>query len=524
MILFRVDTTCGIGHLMRCKSLALAFLEQGINSSFVIDQGFEKLDLLSPFEKSVYTVSKRSEIEDANFVVSLIDDIGVVRYCVVDSYRLGIEWESEAKKTGIELIALDDLERMHVADFIVDAKWQGPQTFDRYSNSTNSKKLLGPSFALLQQEYQQGAMLPRNNSILFSLGGGGDWDILTDVIEALVASSEPLSFSIDVIIGPKATNTERLKKLHERHHQLSLHEGLQSVQPFFAQCGLFVGALGTSLYELAACNTPAVTFSIAPNQQNDIFDLEALGHYCHLESIDKSDVHKLVVLIETLHSKRERLAKLRKQAQVPVDGLGAYRVRDSILGLKRVEHNPTSSSLVTPSALSLTEQIFLRAVDDGDINHYLWARNRQDNAWRMTITDKIERIDHYGWWFKNRRESYVMYDQSGVLLYVWHQKLVDAEQEFLIGGWFAACDRVNFTHAQLVLDWQLTECKQSYPKATWLAVINKDNRFVNLLNQRAGFVSLHPAMKEFSVTQRLFPNANVQEFNFVMKSPKADQL
>ncbi|CCQ09741.1 Spore coat polysaccharide biosynthesis protein predicted glycosyltransferase-like [Pseudoalteromonas luteoviolacea B = ATCC 29581] len=524
MILFRVDTSCGIGHLMRCKSLALAFLEQGINSTFVIDSGFEKLDLLSPFDKSVYTVSKRCELEDANFLVSLIDDIGVVRYCVVDSYRLGMEWESEVKKTGIELIALDDLERVHVADFIVDAKWQGLQTFGRYKNSTTRNKLLGPSFALLQQEYQQRAVLPRNNSILFSLGGGGDWDSLTDVIEALVASSEPLPFSIDVIIGPKAINTERLNKLNERHNLLSLHEGLQSVQPFFAQCGLFVGALGTSLYELAACNTPAITFSIAPNQQNDIFDLEALGHYCHLDSIDKSDVQKLVALIETVYLKRERLAQLRKQALVPVDGLGVYRVRDSILGLEHIEPNPTPSSLTAPQVLQLTEHISLRAVNDGDINHYLWARNRQDNLWRMTITDKIERIEHYNWWFNNRRESYVMYDEHGVLLYVWHQKVVDAEQEFLIGGWFAACDRVNFTHAQLVLEWQLTECERSYPKATWLAVINKDNRFVNLLNQRAGFVSLHPTMKEFSVTQRLFPNANVQEFNFVMKSPKADQL
>ena len=77
-----------------------------------------------------------------------------------------------------------------------------------------------------------------------------------------------------------------------------------------------------------------------------------------------------------------------------------------------------------------------------------------------------------------------------------------------------------FNLAMLTLQWQLEFCKASHPNAIWLAVIHKDNKFVNLLNRYMGFVAIPIHSKEYKVTQQLFPLAD-EKFNFVMWDPNA---
>jgi hypothetical protein len=163
--------------------------------------------------------------------------------------------------------------------------------------------------------------------------------------------------------------------------------------------------------------------------------------------------------------------------------------------------------------------LMLRPVVDKDINDYLIARNRPDNSWRMTITKKISRAEHYCWWFSQQRQSFALEQDGEVLLYLWQQKFTILQQSYWIGGWFAASDKVNFSHAQLVLDWQLKKTATESPQTIWLAVINKENKFVNLLNQRAGFVPLQDNSEAYQAACQLFPKADAKTFNFVGKWP-----
>jgi hypothetical protein len=135
----------------------------------------------------------------------------------------------------------------------------------------------------------------------------------------------------------------------------------------------------------------------------------------------------------------------------------------------------------------------------------------------MTITETISQVEHYTWWFNTRRESFVLEENGQALLYVWHQLYEIENKEYLIGGWFAANDSVNFVHAQLILDWQLNFTQAQWPNAHWLAVINKDNKFVNLLNQRAGFVPIEKDSAEYQAVQTLFSKASEEDFNYVAK-------
>ena len=97
--------------------------------------------------------------------------------------------------------------------------------------------------------------------------------------------------------------------------------------------------------------------------------------------------------------------------------------------------------------------------------------------------------------------------------------IIDDEEHF-IGGWFSANDDTNFIHADLALNWQLAYTLKNHPKATWLAVINKNNKFVYLLNKRAGFEEVSSLDRSAIVIQSLFPFATESKFYFLKKYTK----
>ncbi|WP_105168781.1 PseG/SpsG family protein [Pseudoalteromonas sp. T1lg23B] len=519
MIAFRIDSLCGLGHFMRCKWLALALKEQGVKTILFVDNQPEPQLCEKLHQDIVIVPSGLTETQQAAWCNEYLADEGLTpSHWVIDGYNFSTQWQVAVKTPQVQVVVIDDLARVHEADWVIDAKWQGDATFRRYDNkvSNNTKRLLGPKYALLAPQYgQPKAQLERQNSLLFSLGGGGDWSKLTEVINYMLNHDEQLM--IDVIIGPYATSTQKLKQLSEKYPNLRLITGESCLYQYYVRCGLFVGALGTSLYELAATKTSAVTFSIADNQLNNQQDLEQLGHYFHIPDLLDNPVDEIASTLSTLLHHQVRVNKLVQSAVVKVDGLGAQRVCSMLLNNDGPEKPQPPKARHTPASIQFTPDLTLRPVQDSDINHYLNARNRPDNAWRMTITQQISQLQHYRWWFSNQRASFVLESEGEALLYVWHQQYVKYDQQYLIGGWFAASDKVGFVHAQLILDWQLKETAKLWPNAHWLAVINKENKFVNLLNQRAGFIGVTEGSQEFASILELFPDAKPEQFNFVVK-------
>jgi len=579
MIVFRVDTRCGLGHLMRMKWLALALQQQGQCCHFLLDSTELPATFWQDFPAQVHwapatasldangntnTGAVVDEVADASWCVatlaSLITVADPLLWLVVDGYQFGSEWEGVIKQAGHRLAAVDDLARAHLADLVIDAKWQGANTQHRYlQQAPQAKHLLGPAYAILAPQYRHLAAemgeldadtaaskaalhqyeaesgIAAPTQLMFSLGGGGDWRFMTAVLKVLCQHDVNTPLRLVVILGPYARETAELIKLSQTYPQVTLVQAPPSLAPWYRQSQLFVGALGTSLYELAATQTPALTFALAENQQNQLSDLAAFGHYSHLESLSDVTPEEFAGLIQVCLAHLPRLEKLRRAATVLVDGAGAKRIAAALLNpalLKSTsfdqallaQANPAGQAIAAPARLSgevfpLTSTLELRAVDDTDINTYLSARNRADNSWRMTITSHIRQIDHYRWWFGQTRQSYALEQQGQVLLYVWHQLHRFNGQHYWVGGWFAASDDVNFSHAQLILEWQLAHTAKVQPNAIWLAVIHKDNRFVSLLNQRAGFVPLQVDSDAWQATKRFFPLAAQTDFHFVGKFP-----
>jgi UDP-2,4-diacetamido-2,4,6-trideoxy-beta-L-altropyranose hydrolase len=537
MFAFRVATQVGIGHVMRMKWLALELQNQGCRSIFILDHQSEAvLPFLAEIESDVFCLNEtyQSDEEDALHTLKYLQDFPHIGTVILDSYTLGISWEKTLKKANKKVIVFDDLAREHQCDMLFDAKWLGTKTSLRYHGKLPEKcfTFLGPQFAILSPAYQ----CTKNKStfvegsrkkVLLSLGGGGDLNILakliTKVYQQFSLQDNPEIF---VVIGPKAENITQIEFLAKQNAHVTLLYQPKCLAKYYRQADLFVGALGTSLYELAATKTPAITFSIADNQQNNDNNLADLGHYFHLASFNAEDTQQVEHFSRLIVSMLEQLPRVRALRELPVievDGAGAANIADILLSTA-YQHLPLAQTAVIEGKREcngenekfiLNDSSYLRKVNDKDVNHYRQSRNLPNNSKRMTIQTEIESLEHYMWWLNNERQSYVLYQNNQPLLYIWHQVFLVNEKQYLYGGWFTAQGEVPFNVAMLALKWQLEYTKKVFPQGHWLAVINKKNKFVNLLNKYMGFSAIPKAHDSFQITQNIFSQALPADFNFV---------
>jgi len=525
MIAIRVNISpeIGIGHLVRTSHIAKEFQLQDEETLFVLNKKEESVE---PFLKDFLVVELYNEYctiresQDATLTLSFLKNYDI-HTVIVDSYDLNETWEKIVAANGYKIVAIDDMQRKHCCDFIVDQKWTGiKETYNRYNDLTppNCTRLLGPAYTLLNPQYKYVENPDTKKlTVLFSLGGGGDLSIFNDIIKNLL-DDKKLDINIWVILGPLSYNHHKIIELKKKHSNLKIIQNEKNLCAYYKRTSLFIGALGTSFYETSFFKIPVLSFSIAPNQESDVTYLQDFGHFLHLPLEEFRQSSKAVQLIKTLLFNIKRLKHLRKNALINIDNKGIKRI------VSAVKDNTTiSKNLPTPAPVNdyihLTSDIKLRKVTDKDINHYLTSRNLLKNRLNMNVNTVIPRIEHYNWWFSKKRESYLVEKNQIKELYIWEEHVHYTSKNFLIGGWFVCNENASFDISLLALQWQLETTRQKYPDATWIAIIKKTNHYVLALNKYLGFVEVKAEEDEieYNAIIHCFNNPSNEEFVYVKK-------
>ncbi len=514
----------GLGHLMRMKNLAVALKNQQQNVHIILDDNSRLCQTLFSDFLIIDVINYDDYQADAYSTVNYLQR-NQLSHLIIDSYTLGIEYEQLIKQFGLLLTVIDDNERPHDCDFLIDYRWVGKKTKSRYKGKVSDEclRLLGPNYCILSPEYQtvmEDFDKESEVTVLLSLGGGGDLQILQKIFSNLKNETKK-NIQFKIVIGPYATNKEAIYAISEEYKNVYIVENVICLKEHYDKASLFIGALGTSLYECVATKTPSITFAIEKNQNNDVNVLEWLGHYLHLNEITEDVLPQLSKLIDMALCQLPRLNALIATKRVSIDGRGAERIARVLIDRKIEDDGFNSKSLDSQNTWKLTDEVTIKAANDTHINSYLAARNLPSNSERMTVQNNIQPWDHYLWWFRQSRSNFVLTERKGEIesrrLYIWHKLSVEG---YLYGGWFVCDKDVSLPLAMLALKWQLEFCKNTQPNAIWLAVIHKDNKFVNLLNQYMGFTETARDSQEYKITQKLFPLAD-EQFNFVMWDPNA---
>ena len=540
LIVFRTNAgeKQGLGHLTRCTHVARELIKYGAQCLIILDY---VEDAVLPFLdglsfKHLYP-RPQSEIDaltDAALFLDLIMD-RKVNWVVVDDYRLGIEWETtikawgktSSKASGPAICSFDDIQRCHQCDLLVDTRWRGSDTAGTYDTliPVGATRLLGPAYVPLSRDFQS-TPVPKDRSdqafsILIGLGGGGNLDVCTDIVNCLLEHKDEFSRSLRLkpIVGPLSTNAERLIKCFDGVDEVEPIVGEISLYSSLCQTDFFIGAAGGTLHQLLALRVPALTFAVANNQKSDVRHLEDIGHYFHINTWSSTDLVRLPQFIKIVIENIDRVRRLGQNPRIPIDGYGAQRIAQAMLNTGNDECLSTASSSNDPSdsGSKLSAAHYLRPVTDGDINHYRKCRNLQAKRLNIIGTDEISSLLDYAWWFGTNRESWLLSKQGSRCLYIWHElKSIDC-CKFLICGWFACDARTEYQDAVIALDWQLKYCGDRFPGVPWIAAIHRQNKHAKRMKDHFGFQEVDRDAPDVQAIAACFEDSTFEDFYFVTK-------
>ncbi len=144
----------------------------------------------------------------------------------------------------------------------------------------------------------------------------------------------------------------------------------------------------------------------------------------------------------------------------------------------------------------------LRKVKDIEINEYLNSRNMPFNKNKMVNKNKIKNIDHYNWWFSNKRSIYCCEVDKYHKIFFWDKVCISKKTRFIVGGWHSNQKKTNLIHILYFQKWQIKNRKKL--GLFWIAVIKKNNKKILKLCKYLGYKlvskkdnKIHKLIKDF---------------------------
>ena len=351
-VVFRVDASVriGVGHLMRCLTLAEALRERGVAIHFICREHNGNVIALLQQKAMPVIVLPAPAINDITHSKDYSACLGMTQaedaeqtikafngekpdWLVVDHYGLNIEWEKQLRPHIGKLMVIDDLaNRNHDCDLLLDQNYSvdGDQRYNSLV-SPQGEVLLGLKYALLRKEFKvlRERLEPRAHQlkkILVFFTAGDDQGETLKAMQGIELFGK--ADCVDVVIGlSNPSSVEIIKKCDEL--RWGYHCQVDYMPSLIAQADLAIGAGGSSNWERCALGLPAVVTILAENQAPIAQALGRAGIIVNLGwSYDLQAADYADALITLNH---DRLATMSEKAFALVDAKGAGRMADVLL-------------------------------------------------------------------------------------------------------------------------------------------------------------------------------------------------
>ena len=332
MILIRVDANeyIGIGHLMRCFSVARALDKRGERILFVTadhngdalieQQGYDVVCLNSDW-KEMENEKIGRVVEEYKPSILLLDS-----YNVTKAYIDGLD-------KIVRIAYFDDLNKTcWNVDYLINYNIYA-NVFD-YSEyiATKTKLLLNPQYAPLRDEFKNCSKhrVEVVSDILVSAGGADPACITEKLITAICPELNRMRFHF--VVGMLNPRIKIIKSLAKGKENVVLHINESNISELMKNCTIAISAAGTTLYELCAVGIPTVTYTMADNQllAAEQFNKQGIminSGDCREEGFTNKLKKQLCMLIENRRLREE----LSDKMQNLVDGEGATRIAEALL-------------------------------------------------------------------------------------------------------------------------------------------------------------------------------------------------
>ncbi len=333
-IFFRVDTNdiVATGHIMRCLSIADAAAQTGYRPVFIMADENGKSRVEDRGYEAVILGSKWDAMEgEVDLLGDVIKKRGIKRL-IVDSYYATDEY-FRAISAFTKVIYVDDLGlfKFPVAGVICYANYYDKFKYVERFEKSGTSFYLGCRYVPLRKEFSN---LPdkdikdRIKTVLLMSGGGDQYHVLKQFIAAL---RKRYDFELEVICGQYNTDYDELVKTYEKDEPVHIHKSVDDMIRYMQKADVAVSAGGTTLYELSACGTPALTYSFTDNQLDNVRKFQEDGLMKYLGDLRTDDVVGNLMAAMDEYMDKDLRHKLSKGLKQLVDGQGAGRLVEKMM-------------------------------------------------------------------------------------------------------------------------------------------------------------------------------------------------
>ncbi len=333
MLYIRADMndTIATGHIMRCLSIADAVRNLGEEVLFIVADG-QALPLLeSRGYKSVVLDTAWNDMDSEIVKLqSVIQRYGKHKL-LIDSYMVTDQYLQQARALTYT-IYIDDLNAFYYpADAIISYANYADE-FHYEELYPQAELMVGPKYVPLRQEFS--GCLPKvikaqAECLLIVCGGTDNYHIIWDILDGIDLAPYK---QINVICGRYSKDYSWIKEKYKDNSSVCIWKSVDNIKEFYDKADIAVSAAGSTLYELCAVGTPAVSYTLADNQFSNArrFCEDGIIDYAGDVRFDNY-VERISELLDRCRTDKEYRQKRSDAMQVLVDGRGAERIAESFI-------------------------------------------------------------------------------------------------------------------------------------------------------------------------------------------------
>lgn len=333
MIYIRVDmnTVIATGHVMRCMAIAKQIMVRGENVTFILSDR-QAVEILKANSMNFHVLNVKWNDKDSE-IIKIKNYLyeNCARTMLVDSYQVTEKYLSELSQV-VNVMYIDDLKMMAypVASIVCYMSYWKKLG---YEISENDKNLIGTKFAPLRQEFMdcEKKIIHEHIEKVMILSGGTDQ---YGVIEQLLEKISFMNYKeIYVVCGRYYANYKALKEKYGNRDDVFLYKAVENVIDYMKECDLVISAGGTTLYELCAIGTPTISYALADNQLDNVYQFAEDDIIDYAGDVRKENVVENVCRLLMKNDNKELRQRRTLQMQQLVDGKGAVRIAQKIVEL-----------------------------------------------------------------------------------------------------------------------------------------------------------------------------------------------
>lgn len=335
------------GHMMRCLAIADAAAEKGIRTVFIVaEEGSERF----PKERGYETICLGRRWDDFTGEISVIERLIAerrVEAMLIDSYFVSENYMKAVTKMT-RTAYIDDLHAAIWSCSVLIDYAVYYDLFDYRKEYPDTELLLGCRYTPLRKEFKD---LPAKEirrdvkRVLVVTGGTDEYHFMMRFTEALLSQKELFNgVEFTLVCGAFNREIEEIRKLSSEYAvenytdtesnamKIKVYPSLPTLKEAMLQTDLLITAGGTTLYEMAACGTPGICFSMADNQLDNVrgFASRDLVLYAGDIREDFSFDGLMRMMKEQMQDYAAR-AGVSKKLRALVDGKGAGRIVDAVI-------------------------------------------------------------------------------------------------------------------------------------------------------------------------------------------------